>query len=78
MTCKICGAPAADAECCGDACRRQLQCRRIAWDRAARMVGVNGYYDRRTREHLRNHNTRGAKAMHKEWQAARARLGERP
>jgi hypothetical protein len=42
------------------------------------MVGVNGYYDCRYREHMRHHNTRGAKTMHKEWEAARARLGERP
>ncbi|MGE5477608.1 MAG: hypothetical protein ACM3Q1_13195 [Bacteroidales bacterium] len=78
MTCKICGAPAPDAECCSEACRLKLECQRIAWDRAARMVGVNGYYDKRYREHVRNHNTRGAKTMLKEWNAARARLGERP
>lgn len=78
MTCKICGAPATDADCCGEPCRLKLECQRIAWDRAARMVGVNGYYDKRYREHVRNHNTRGAKAMLKEWNAARARLGERP
>lgn len=78
MTCKICGAPAADAECCGEACRVKLECHRIAWDREARKVGVNGYYDRRYQEHLRNHDTRGAKTMLKEWHAAKARLGERP
>ncbi|CAA7627450.1 conserved hypothetical protein [Candidatus Terasakiella magnetica] len=42
------------------------------------MVGVNGYYDRRYREHLRDHNTRGAKTMLKEREAVRARLGNRP
>jgi len=78
MTCKICGAPAPDAEYCSTACRLKLECLRIAWDRAAKKVGVNGYYDQRCREHLRNHNTRGAKTMHKEWEAARAALGERP
>jgi hypothetical protein len=78
MTCKICGAPAAGAETCSESCRVKLECRRIAWDRAARMVAVNGYYDRRYREHVRNHNTRGAKTMLKEWEAARARLGDRP
>lgn len=78
MTCKICGAPAPDADTCGEPCRLELACQRIAWDRSARMVGVNGYYDQRYREHLRNHNTRGAKTMLKEWNAARARLGERP
>lgn len=78
MTCKICSAPTSDAEYCSEPCRLKLECQRIAWDRAARMVGVNGYYDKRYREHLRNHNTRGAKTMLKEWNAARARLGERP
>lgn len=78
MTCKICGGSATDADYCSEHCRLTLECRRIAWDRAARMVGVNGYYDKRYREHLRNHNTRGAKTMLKEWNAARARLGERP
>ncbi|CAA7616416.1 conserved hypothetical protein [Magnetospirillum sp. LM-5] len=78
MTCKICGAPTEGRDHCGEPCRLKLECLRIAWDRAARMVGVNGYYDRRTREHLRNHNSRGAKVMYKEWEAAKARLGERP
>lgn len=78
MVCKICGAPATEADYCGEPCRLKLECRRIAWDRAAKAVGVNGYYDRRYQEHLRNHNTRGAKAMRKEWETARARLGERP
>lgn len=77
--CKICGAAiAGDAETCGERCRVKLECRRVAWDRAARMVAVNGYYDRRYREHLRNHNTRGAKVMRREWDAAIAKLGERP
>lgn len=78
MTCKICGAPAGDAECCGEHCRLKLECKRIAWDRAAKMVAPNGYYDRRYREHVRNHNTRGAKTMLREWEAARAKLGEKP
>lgn len=78
MTCKICGAATSDRDCCGEHCRLKLECRRIAWDRAAGMIGVNGYYDRRHREHLRNHNTRGAKAMLKEWETARAKLGDRP
>lgn len=78
MTCKICGATTADSECCSEHCRLKLECQRIAWDRAAHMVGVNGYYDNRYREHVRNHNTRGAKTMLKEWNAARAKLGERP
>ena len=78
MTCKICGASAGDAECCGEHCRLKLECKRIAWDRAAKMVAPNGYYDRRYREHVRNHNTRGAKTMLREWEAARAQLGERP
>jgi hypothetical protein len=78
LTCKICDAPAADSDYCGEPCRLKLECRRIAWDRAAKAVGTNGYYDRRYQEHLRNHNTRGAKAMNKEWQTALARLGERP
>ena len=78
MTCKICGAPNFEAELCSQSCRVKLECLRIAWDRAAKMVGVNGYYDRRTREHQRNHNTRGAKTMFKEWQAARDALGDRP
>jgi len=78
LSCKICGAAADQSECCGDGCRRQLECRRIAWDRAAKMVATNGYYDRRYREHLRNHNTRGANTMRKEWEAALAGLGERP
>lgn len=78
MTCKICGAAAAGSETYGEACRLKLECQRIAWDREARKVGVNGYYERRYQEHMRTHNTRGAKVIHKEWQAARARLGERP
>lgn len=78
MTCRICGTPTTEAEVCGEHCRLKLDCLRIAWDRAAKMVGVNGYYDQRYREHLRNHNTRGAKVMLKEWEAARAKLGERP
>ncbi|MBF0324717.1 hypothetical protein [Magnetospirillum moscoviense] len=78
MTCKICGAPTEGHDHCGEPCRLKLECLRIAWDRAARMVGVNGYYDRRYREHMRDHNSRGAKVMHKEWEAAKARLGERP
>lgn len=79
MTCKICDSEAAaEAETCSEACRLKLECRRIAWDRAAKAVGVNGYYDRRYREHLRNHNTRGAKVIYKEWETARAKLGERP
>lgn len=78
MTCKICGAPVSDAECCSEHCRLKLECKRIAWDRAAKMVAPNGYYDRRYREHVRNHNTRGAKTMLREWEAARANLGERP
>jgi len=76
--CKICRAPTSEAEACGDACLRQLGCLRLAWDRAAKMVAPNGYYDRRYRQHLRDHNTRGANAMLKEWQTARERLGERP
>jgi hypothetical protein len=78
MVCKICSAPTDGVDHCGESCRLKLECLRIAWDRAARMVGVNGYYDRRYREHLRSHNSRGAKVMHKEWEAAKARLGERP
>jgi len=79
MTCKTCGEQTADgAETCGDHCRAKLECRRIAWDRAARMVAVNGYYDRRYREHLRNNNKRGANVMRREWDAAIAKLGERP
>lgn len=78
MTCKVCGTAVTAVEVCSEACRLKLQCRRIAWDRAAAMVGVNGYYDRRYREHLRDHNTRGAKTMLREWKAAQAKLGERP
>ncbi len=78
MICKTCGAPTPESDTCSEACRLKLDCRRIVWDRAAKMVGVNGYYDCRCREHLRNHNTRGAKTMQKEWDAARARLGQRP
>jgi hypothetical protein len=82
MTCKTCGvmrpAETPEAECCSEACRLKLECQRIAWDRSARMVGVNGYYDRRYREHLRNNNTRGAKTMLREWNAARDALGDRP
>lgn len=78
MICKICGAPANDADFCCETCKLKLECLRVAWDRTARMVGVNGYYDKRYREHVRNHNTRGAKAMLKEWNAVRAKLGERP
>lgn len=78
MTCKICGSPAIGHDYCSETCRLKIECLRIAWDRAAKMVGCNGYYHRRYHEHLRNHNTRGAKMMHKEWEAARARLGERP
>lgn len=84
MTCKICAAAIAPAEtgeppeCCGAACQRELTCRRIAWDRAAKMVAVNGYYHRRHAEHLRNNNRRGATVMMKEWIAAKAGLGERP
>lgn len=77
MTCTICGG-ATEAETCSEPCRLKLQCRRIAWDREAARVAVNGYYDRRYREHLRNHNTRGAKVMLREWNAAKAKLGERP
>lgn len=78
MTCKICGAAVSDTEYCSDPCRIKLECQRIAWDRAAKMVGVNGYYERRYQEHLRNKNTRGAKTMLKEWEAAQAKLGDRP
>lgn len=78
MACKVCGTPSGEAEYCSEPCRLKLECRRIAWDRAARMVGVNGYYDNRYRQHLRDHNTRGAKTMLREWDAARAKLGERP
>ncbi|MBC7907342.1 MAG: hypothetical protein H7Y60_11435 [Rhodospirillaceae bacterium] len=79
MTCKICGAPVENsADTCGEPCRIKLDCQRIAWDREAKKVGVNGYYHRRYQEHVRNHDTRGAKVMHKEWEAARERLGERP
>ncbi len=81
MTCKICGAEIsgeAGGETCGTACRLELQCRRIAWDRDAQKVAVNGYYDRRYREHLRNNNKRGANVMLREWNAAKAKLGERP
>ncbi|KAF0225430.1 MAG: hypothetical protein FD176_481 [Rhodospirillaceae bacterium] len=78
MACKICGGATDEADYCSEHCRLKLECQRIAWDRAARMVGVNGYYDRRYREHLRAHNTRGAKVMRKEWDAALAKLGERP
>lgn len=78
MECKICGQASGEADHCSEHCRLKLECLRIAWDRSARMVGVNGYYDRRHREHVRNHNTRGAKVMRKEWDAALARLGERP
>ncbi len=78
MICKICGTPISEGESCSETCRLKIECQRIAWDRAAKMVGVNGYYDHRYREHLRNHNPRGAKTMLKEWNAARARLGERP
>lgn len=78
MVCKVCGSPVTDTECCGEACRLKLECQRIAWDRAAGRVAVNGYYDRRYREHVRTNNTRGAKTMLKEWNAAKAALGERP
>lgn len=78
MACKICGAVTDETDYCSEHCRLKLECQRIAWDRAARMVGVNGYYDRRYREHMRTHNTRGAKVMRKEWDAALAKLGERP
>ena len=78
MACKVCGVPTTEAEYCSESCRLKLQCQRIAWDRAAKMVGINGYYDRRYREHLRDHNTRGAKAMLKEWETAREKLGDRP
>lgn len=78
MTCKICGTPVTDAECCSKACSVKLDCARIAWDRDARKIGVNGYYDQRYREHVRNNNSRGAKVMLKEWNAAKAALGERP
>jgi uncharacterized short protein YbdD (DUF466 family) len=80
LTCKICGNPVTEpeSETCGEPCRLKLQCQRIAWDRAAKMVGVNGYYDRRYQEHMRDNNKRGAKMIHKEWEANRARLGERP
>ena len=80
MTCKICEAPLSspDLDFCSETCRLKMECKRIAWDRAAKMVGVNGYYDRRHQEHLRNRNKRGAEVMRKEWAAARARLGERP
>lgn len=78
MTCTICGAATDGADHCGESCRLKLECRRIAWDNAAKKVGVNGYYERRYQEHLRNHDTRGAKTMHTEWLAAQARLGERP
>lgn len=78
MTCKICGTPVPDAECCSEPCRLKLECARIVWDRDARKIGVNGYYDKRYREHLRNSNTRGAKVILKEWNAARDTLGERP
>lgn len=78
MTCKICSTPTDGTDFCSEACRLKMECRRIAWDRDAKKVGVNGYYDTRYREHVRNNNTRGAKVMHKEWLAAKARLGERP
>ena len=76
--CKICGAAASGADYCSEPCRLKLECLRIAWDRAAKMVGVNGYYDNRYRHHIRNHNMRGAKTMYKEWEVARSQLGERP
>lgn len=79
VTCKSCGAELEQpTETCSEACRLKLECLRIAWDRAAKMVGINGYYHRRYQEHDRNHNTRGAKTMLKEWNTAKARLGERP
>ncbi|HSV29164.1 MAG TPA: hypothetical protein VLL76_06385 [Candidatus Omnitrophota bacterium] len=79
MTCKICGAETADGtDHCGEPCRLKLECLRIAWDREARKVGVNGYYDRRYQEHVRTNNTRGAKVIRNEWLDAKARLGERP
>jgi hypothetical protein len=80
MTCKICGADVAgtDSDFCGETCRLKMECRRIAWDRDARKVGVNGYYDRRYQEHLRNRNKRGAEVIRKEWMGAKAKLGERP
>ncbi|GAB3128661.1 hypothetical protein [Novispirillum itersonii] len=78
MTCKICGTPVTDAECCSEACRLKLDCARIVWDRDARKIGVNGYYDKRYREHLCTGNARGAKMILKEWNAVRDTLGERP
>jgi hypothetical protein len=80
VICKICGTPIADESLgyCSEPCRLKLECRRIAWDRDAKKIAVNGYYDRRYQEHLRNNNRRGAEVMRKEWLATKAKLGERP
>jgi hypothetical protein len=78
MTCKTCGGPAPDGETCSTRCRLELEKRRIAWDRDAKNVGKNGYYDRRYQELVRRHEKKGAQVILDEWKAAQARLGERP
>lgn len=80
MTCKTCGSAAcpSDAETCSARCRLALEKRRISWDRDARNAGRNGYYDRRYQELVRRHDKHGAKVILAEWEAAKARLGERP
>ncbi len=79
-TCKSCGGAVADpaAETCSPRCRVELDKRRIAWDRDARNVGRNGYYDRRYQELVRKHDKHGAKVILAEWEAAKERLGDRP
>lgn len=80
MTCKICGAAVtpSETETCGTRCRIELEKRRIAWDRQARMVGPQGHYARRHQELVRTNNKHGAKVILAEWKANQARLGPRP
>jgi endogenous inhibitor of DNA gyrase (YacG/DUF329 family) len=80
VTCKTCGAAVEtpEAETCSNRCRLDLEKRRIAWDREARNVGRNGYYDRRYQELVRRNEKHGAKVILAEWEAAKGRLGERP
>lgn len=79
VTCKTCGGetPPED-ETCSNRCRLELEKRRIAWDRDAKNVGRNGYYDRRYQELVRRNEKHGAKVILAEWEAAKERLGERP
>lgn len=77
MTCKICDATT-EHETCSEACRIKLECARIAWDRLAKKVGVNGYYEQRYSELLRQKNKHGANVMLKEWKEVKAGMEERP